>query len=435
MQEVSPLAFEGVQSYLRELSLASNLLEDVPTHALYFLVGLTHLDLSFNKITVIATDNFVNMSSLQYLYLSNNLLHTIEDCAFSGITSTLKVLKLNDNLFMKVVPQFPIFKQAITIWLHECSIENLTQPFIRGNQSVVVRDLRLDRNNIRVIHPIAFKNLRISTLYLENNYIEDICSGALDGLNNFTRIQLRYNHISVISKGCFSTLSSLQQLFLDSNTISEVHGFNGLTSLTHLTLSYNQLNSIHNFTFMGIRKLKILSMIYNQIHFISTFAFHSLPNLRFLYLQGNMLTTLATDMFPVEFLSSGLLSIQRNPLICDCDIAGFEAVAVRIIAKSVCFNLASNKSYHLKAYTRQACLNDSVELETQTLTSNISATEETIYSSPIANNFITTLLIVFSSIIGTLFIMLGIRQVRLRLTNGQGENQDNFPMEDLSKHD
>ena len=415
MREVSSLAFDGLQSSLRELSLSFNLLEDVPTLSLSILTGLTHLDLSSNKLTLMATDSFVNMSSLQYLNLHGNLLHTIEDGAFNGASSTLKLLRLYKNPLLKELPSFKVFKQSMSIEAYGCSIENLTQAFTHDNQNVALLVLMLDQNDIRVINPITFRNLSISSLYLDNNYIEDICSGQFHDLDKIKRLGLGHNSLSIISRECFSNMSSLRQLTLESNYISEVHGFDGLGSLELLNLAHNQLTSINNFTFTGITKLKMLMLSYNQIRFISAFAFQRLPNLHFLNLRANMLTALATDMFPFGFIRAGQLNVAENPLQCDCSIAGFEKVAVHVTAESVCFSETSNKSYHLKTYTWQACLNDSMNLDTQTQRFNTSISEEpTLVPLPVDNQ-IQNVVIIFCSIVGTLFILLCISLLGFKL--------------------
>ena len=408
------MAFAGVHPYLKALSLSVNLLEEIPTEALAILHGLKELNLGFNKITAIRNDSFINMTSLTDLFLFANLLHTIEDGAFNGISSQLKYLQLQKNPFLKETPYFPPAPKLFSIDLEYCSIGNLTQPLVHDNQYMSLTLLRLSNNNIEAINPTTFRNMSIITLILGFNQIRELLPGMFDGVYKTKQLQLNSNSLRVIPSGCFRTLYSLQLLALDSNQISEIHahGFEGLGNLANLILSNNQLSAIHNFTFLGIKNLKTLSLSHNRIRFITASAFQTLSHLQDLDLQGNVLKTLATHMFAPEFFNNGLLDVKDNPLICDCSIVEFIQSLARVTAKSSCFSFASNQSFILKSYTRQVCQNESQEPETQTQQFDISTLDHVSPSQP-GNNYelyMRTIIIALSSMACALVVMLGVRR-------------------------
>src|SRR6476469_7070808 len=78
-------------------------------------------------------------------------------------------------------------------------------------------------------------------------------------------------------------LSSMTELDLSSNQITDISSLGSLTNLTKLHLSYNQ---IRDFSFLGsLTNLKILSLHNNSI---TDFSFlDKLPNLTALYLSKN----------------------------------------------------------------------------------------------------------------------------------------------------
>ena len=408
------MAFAGVHPYLKALSLSVNLLEEIPTEALAILHGLEELNLGFNKITAIRNDSLINLTSLTHLRLFANLLHTIEDGAFNGISSQLKYLELQKNPLLKEIPYFPPAPKIFSIDLEYCSIGNLTRPLVHDNQYMPLTLLRLSNNNIETINPTTFRNMSIITLILGFNQIRELRPGMFDAVYKTKQLQLNSNSIRVIPSGCFRTLYSLQLLALGSNQISEIHahGFEGLGNLAILLLSNNQLSEIHNFTFLGIKNLQTLSLSHNRIRFITASAFLALSHLQDLDLQWNVLKTLATHMFAPEFFNNGLLDVKDNPLICDCSIVEFIQALARVTAKSSCFSFASNQSFILKSYTRQVCQNESQEPETQTQQSDISTIDH-VSPSRLGNNhkwYWRTIIIALSSMMCALVVMLGVRR-------------------------
>ena len=414
---ISPQAFEEDHTNLRELSLSRNLLDEVPTDALAILHKLQKLDLSFNNISIIRNGSFLNLSSLTELILTGNQLHTIEDNGFSGVKSSLRYLRLNKNPSLKGSPQIAAFPQLSTLDLSQCSLGNLTMALTFGYRQISLSVLNLKNNNIHFIDPIAFQNADIKYLYLDDNHIQEICSGMFVTLKNMYSLYLSKNKINVISQDCFRNMSSLKVLDLSSNNLSRIinHAFIRLPNLLSLKLDDNTLNSLDVLTFVGLKSLTSLHLFQNQLDHISISTFQYLPKLRFLNLKRNLLLTLTTNVFDENFLNNGVLYIDGNPFNCDCGLVWFREHPFRINSMATCFSVASNQSFSLKTFPLYLCLNESMRTN-QTLTNH------TYFSNQETSNRAIPILYVITicSCLGLIFIITVIVAViRRRASSGQ----------------
>jgi internalin A len=147
----------------------------------------------------------------------------------------------------------------------------------------------------------------MTELDLGNNRITDIRS--LGSLTNLTRLNLGNNKITDIS--FLGSLTNLTELDLNYNKITDISFLGSLTNLTALHLGYNQItdisflgsltnlttlnlnyNQITNFSFLGsLTNLTTLNLNYNQITDISFLG--SLTNLTALHLGYNQITDIS----------------------------------------------------------------------------------------------------------------------------------------------
>ena len=123
--------------------------------------------------------------------------------------------------------------------------------------------------------------------------IPDIPATALTldlSLNRITRIPIR----------AFSKLSELQYLNMSLNRIIAVEplAFEGLGSLTAITLSKNVINTLPTRAFAKLPKLQRLDLAYNRILAIGPLAFEGLERLKSIDLRGNSI-----DIIPTQALS------------------------------------------------------------------------------------------------------------------------------------
>jgi internalin A len=147
----------------------------------------------------------------------------------------------------------------------------------------------------------------MTELDLGSNQITDI--NFLGSLTNLTRLNLGHNRITDIS--FLGSLTNVRELDLYNNQITDISFLGSLTNLTALHLGYNQItdisflgsltnltrldlnnNRITDFSFLGsLTNLTTLNLNYNQITDISFLG--SLTNLTRLHLGYNQITDIS----------------------------------------------------------------------------------------------------------------------------------------------
>ncbi|XP_056297776.1 immunoglobulin superfamily member 10 isoform X2 [Pseudoliparis swirei] len=113
------------------------------------------------------------------------------------------------------------------------------------------------------------------------------------------KINLGYNHITVLRENDLSGLENLELLMLHSNAIHTIYdtAFQDLKSLQVLKMSFNKVKEIKKETFKGLDSLLRLHMDHNNIEFINPEAFYGLTKLQLVHLEGNHLQQLHPDTF------------------------------------------------------------------------------------------------------------------------------------------
>jgi len=149
-------------------------------------------------------------------------------------------------------------------------------------------------------------NQKLSTLTelaLNNNEISDI--QPLESLTNLTGLLLANNEISDIKP--LESLTNLTVLSLDHNQISDIKPLESLTKLIMLTLTDNQISDIKPLEFLT--NLIALLLDNNRISDIK--PLESLTNLAFLSLTDNQ----TSDLKPLESLTNlTRLYLAKNPI-------------------------------------------------------------------------------------------------------------------------
>jgi len=148
------------------------------------------------------------------------------------------------------------------------------------NWRTKLTELKMWGNKISEILPGTFENMSsLEILDLSYNKIKHLNSamfsalGAFNGLTKLTRLQMSSNQISEIFPGTFENMSSLENLYLSYNKIKHLNSamfsglgaFNVLTKLTRLELFSNEINEIIPGTFENMSSLEHLDLRYNNI--------------------------------------------------------------------------------------------------------------------------------------------------------------------------
>ncbi|XP_012538582.1 leucine-rich repeat-containing protein let-4 [Monomorium pharaonis] len=151
-------------NYINTLSLANNVLGVVPDVCpVYYLVNL---DLSGNRIGAIHSNAFCAhlRNTLEYLYLSDNIITIIEPRAFQSLDK-LKYLDLSGNRL----------RQLPTHWL-----------------SWYVEELHLERNNFTDLDHIPLSNVKmLGNVYLDGNPMPTLKANSFNVLPGHLRVHLK----------------------------------------------------------------------------------------------------------------------------------------------------------------------------------------------------------------------------------------------------
>ncbi len=143
----------------------------------------------------------------------------------------------------------------------------------------------------------------INELRLYNNQISDIT--PLQSLTNLTVLNIYSNQISNLSP--LQCLTNLTVLYLEDNQISNLAPLQSLTNLIHLNLYKNQISDIT--PLQSLTNLITLTLGKNQISDIT--PLQSLTNLTALYLHKNQIS----DITPLQYLTNlTILHLYKNQI-------------------------------------------------------------------------------------------------------------------------
>nr|QFE31825.1 toll-like receptor 22 [Sillago sinica] len=344
-------AFRPIQG-LRILGLNHNKLLSVPS-AVRNLPALAELDLSFNNITRLESQDFANLTKLRHLSLYNNLISAIKDDVFKDLTQ-LQYLKLQTN---HITHLGKVFKKHLPnlrqLHLNNNSLTTITRGQFQGLQSLQMLSLQDNKiNNIENGSFIGLTNLMEIRLQSNNIDKKALESGGFNVLMNLRRLDLRDNHIkyedtSPLPNPPFSHLSSLQTLailgqhrrgksYLPGNLLQ------GLTNLSELSLRNDQILYLPKNFLIHTPKLQMLDISSNDLGDLSPDFFSPVPNLtslyisraslrsldflidanlrKLVYLQARRNTYSVISKEVIESLPSLTdLDLQYNTFTCDCD--------------------------------------------------------------------------------------------------------------------
>lgn len=112
-------------------------------------------------------------------------------------------------------------------------------------------------------------------------------------------LSLRYNRLLCLPQGALTRLNTLQWLFLGHNQIQSLdeRAFLGLRRLKELELSANQLWLLPNRTFRPLPNLRLLDLSTNQMSALSPSQFRGLRKLMVLRLRRNLLASVPLRIF------------------------------------------------------------------------------------------------------------------------------------------
>eukprot|EP00040_Diaphanoeca_grandis_P027124 m.153705 g.153705 ORF g.153705 m.153705 type:complete len:2258 (+) comp30843_c0_seq3:182-6955(+) len=235
--------------YVRSLYLQDNDLTHIDGGMLTNLPLVSTIDLSGNKISVVAPGSFVDMTSLRSLYLNDNILSEILQGVFTADLTRMNRLDLSNNTITTL--QSDIF-DFVKVYALDVSYNAITS---------------LQNGVFDVLVDVTF-------LDLSNNAITSLQNGIFDSMVDIENLDVGFNSIAFIDGRCLKQMTALRYLLLNDNNLTslELSVFDNLTRLSLLVLANNLITALFNGVFLDLRSLSFLDVSNNLISHIDNGA-------------------------------------------------------------------------------------------------------------------------------------------------------------------
>ncbi|CAD6234554.1 GSCOCG00001983001-RA-CDS, partial [Cotesia congregata] len=310
-------------SSLVELDLSGNLLTDLPSDVFEgtdlqslklndnFLTSLTSvnatsldiLDVSNNRIKVIAKGDLDNVPSLEQLIISGNELKRIHQHAFSELDQ-LEHLDISNN-----------------------KLTSFTEHHLRNSPrlEVLLMSDNPDLGSLPVfkINGLEYNTYSVYRFECANCGLVELKSGTFNAMPAIANLNLAGNKLAGLPKDLLSPLSSLRELDLSDNMIAFIPSdmLRGAVSMTKLNLAGNPLMTLQVTPFLQAPELTRLDVSRCMLKRVWTEARQHFKSLRFLSVRGNELERITVEELKATPKLSGL-DISQNPLNCDAEFDG-----------------------------------------------------------------------------------------------------------------
>ncbi|XP_013194089.1 protein artichoke [Amyelois transitella] len=319
----------GVRGNLTRLSLADNLLGDnlnpiFSTAELHNLPALEELDLSGNSIRGIEKGLLIGCDVLKILRLDRNNIHSVPSTSLNG-PQALRVISLRENRIVSIRQASFVSQKT----LQEIDLHGNMISAIEGGAFVGLRELQsldLGRNRLSKFNSDVFQGTEnLEKLDLSENFITDFPTVALKSFVALKHLNLSSNMITNIDNSHLSSLVPLQMLDLSRNNLVKLSPgtFVGLTELRYLDVGVNSLRTVEDDAFDGLTSLQTLLLRDNNILLIPATALSRLPNLVSVHLGFNRVTALSSDILRAVSDRVTSLVLSRN-VIRELPTAAFE---------------------------------------------------------------------------------------------------------------
>lgn len=254
-------------------------------------IWVTRLEVQFNAISSLKSEDFRGLKNLTHLDVSNNEIKFLNSSVFEHLTG-LQQLKINHNK----LPEFPLLKGLPVLSSIEANHNRITflaQEFSKHMPQL--KSIELNFNLITDIFPGVFPvgNV-INKINLNNNRLETLESGCLNNLTSLEVLKMNKNRIASIPKGLFDKLTKLKTLEMTKNRLSKLEGmsFHKLGQLHILKLRKNTITNMNDAAFFGLSQLQILHLDHNNITTVSQTWLYGLQSLKEISLHHNKITTI-----------------------------------------------------------------------------------------------------------------------------------------------
>lgn len=157
-------------------------------------LSLEFLFLSHNMLDTIRADTFADCANLRSIQLQNNLINNVERWAFRDATK-LEVVNLNNNQLEVVNPDlFTPTPNLLDLGLSNNQLTTLNTRFF--TPVVFLETLRLSNNDITFLNVNHFQNLtQLSTVLLNGNNFDNFQANFFRHLPNLRQLNVNDNKV------------------------------------------------------------------------------------------------------------------------------------------------------------------------------------------------------------------------------------------------
>lgn len=289
-----------------------------------FLTRIQLLDLSYNQLSGPTPKAFQNMTSLKFLYLSENKFTTIHGglSSFIGNNCGLKVFDLSSNYDLGGSYE----NDSMNCKRYDLQVLNLGLTSLRTKipdrlgRLKNLQSLYLCNSYIFGSIPASLGNLsNLEYLDLSNNALTGAIPTSFGRLLNLRRLYLSYNRMEEVRKECFIQLRNLEVLDISANllkgVVTEAH-FVNLSQLHTLYLGYNHLLSLNmEPNWVPPFQLKFLDASSCILHFGSEFPqwFQTQKTLIGLWLSNASISSALPTWLKAQNLTN--LDLSHNQIV------------------------------------------------------------------------------------------------------------------------
>ena len=344
---IGALSYDILRSVkgLEELSLAYNIIREIPKGTFKDLNNLKILNMYGNQIAIVDQDTFAGAeSNLEYLDLGFNIIKSI---ATDLSLPNLKYLNLAKNNLSNIEGAFNLLSSLNSLVLKENAIDNVTPFTFTGLNNLISIDL--SQNLIRSVLPEVFSNNYLNEVNVSGNLLKELEQDTFVNLPILEVLDLSHNNLNTINNGAFNAIPRLKKLLLHHNRLTSYKGdffanMENDTDLHTLDLSFNELTYLYPESFIYHPQLINVDFSNNKFSFFPTQFIRGLKYMQKLNLNHNLIKVIdEQDFANLKMLQD--LDMSYN------EVAEIKETAFQNSSQLQRINLSHNKISMLKTDT------------------------------------------------------------------------------------
>ena len=295
--------------YLHTLDLSHNMLTKVPSLRRVGYPHLTNLRLGYNNIAVIRRADLEGMSFIRELILKENQLEEIEHDAFAECPN-ITLLDL-DGSRLSTLPNLTYLPGLRNLHLNRGRLMELPADLCQGSKHLTI--LEVEDNLLLELPSFAKCTPGLTVGAFGHNRIQRLQNNTFADQFILRYLDLGDNLLSVLPDSLFEDGIELEHLNLSHNGLTELSPrlFENSVSLINLDISHNSVQRLQKGLFKNNMGMDILYLNNNQISKIDDYAFPEYSELRRLDLSRNNFSSWNLPHSGFPFLT--YLNLRGNP--------------------------------------------------------------------------------------------------------------------------